>query len=146
MDTYPPLPVLLSECVELTDCGVDQISLVNVSTVYSKRVTISPSLKGPPVYVFVGSTNYAAMNSQVYINTIGEADDQALICRTDNAQCCRGSDGLAAGEWRFPSGEVVPRRALVNASVPFVSSRDTGILRLHRRGSLCQVPLGPTAV
>ncbi len=80
------------------------------------------------------------MNSQVDINTIGEADDQALICRTDNAQCCRGSDGLAAGEWRFPSGEVVPRRIDVNVSVPFVSSYDTGILRLHRQGSVS----GPT--
>ncbi len=80
------------------------------------------------------------MNSQVDIDTIGETDEQALICRTDNAQCCRGSNGLAAGEWRFPNGEVVPRRTNVDASVPFVSSRDTGILRLHRRGSVS----GPT--
>ncbi|XP_064386156.1 uncharacterized protein LOC135334774 isoform X2 [Halichondria panicea] len=94
----------------------------------------------PPVYVSVGTTNYAVMNSQVAIGTIGEADDQALICRTDNAQCCRGSDGLAAGEWSFPSGEVVPRRVDGNTSVPFFSSRDTGILRLHRRGSVS----GPT--
>ena len=81
------------------------------------------------------------MNSQVAIDTIGETDDQALICRTDNLQCCRGSDGLAAGEWRFPSGEVVPRRVDGNISVPFFSSRGTGILRLHRRG-FAQTPTG----
>ena len=80
------------------------------------------------------------MNSQVAIDTIGETDDEALICKTDNARCCRGSDGLAAGEWRFPNGDVVPRRADFDTSVPFVSSRDTGALRLHRRGSVS----GPT--
>ncbi len=96
----------------------------------------------PPVYVSMGTTNYAANDSQVAIETIGEADDQALICRTDNPRCCRSdNDDLAAGEWRFPSGDVVPRRTDVNDSVPFVSSHGTGgILRLHRRGSVS----GPT--
>ncbi len=89
----------------------------------------------------MGTTNYVANNSQVAIDTIGEADDQALICRTDNAQCCHGSDGLATGEWRFPSGDVVPRRANVSTSVTFFSSRDTGALRLHHRDT-AQTPTG----
>ncbi len=36
MNTYPPLPAL-TECVYLTDRGVGQLSLVNVSTQYTNN-------------------------------------------------------------------------------------------------------------
>ncbi len=94
----------------------------------------------------MGTTNYAANNSQVAIETIGDTTETALTCRTDSTICCRGrdnpnsADGL--GDWLFPNGTAVVRIQDITDSDTDVlyRSRDTGSLRLHRRGSVS----GPT--
>ncbi len=144
MDMYPPLPALLPECVYLTDCGVDQLSLVNVSTQCTLTELQSPTPTVPPVYVSI--TNYPAMNSQVAIDTIGDTTETALTCKTDSTICCRGRDNpnsaSGLGDWLFPNGTSVTRSPdITNSDTDLLYSvGDTGALRLHRRGSVS----GPT--
>ncbi|XP_064386166.1 uncharacterized protein LOC135334779 [Halichondria panicea] len=96
----------------------------------------------PPVYVSMGTTNYAANNSQVAIDTIGDTTETALTCRTDSTICCTGQDNLNSanglGDWLFPNGTVVTRRLDITDSNTdlLYSVGDTGTLRLHRRGSV----------
>ncbi len=106
----------------------------------------SPTHTVPPVYVSVGTTNYAVMNSQVAIDTIGETDDTALTCRTDSTICCTAQDNpnstTGFGEWLFPNKTAVTRKLDITESDTdlLYSVGDTGALRLHRRGSVS----GPT--
>ncbi len=37
------------------------------------------------------------------ITDIGVGDN-ALFCLSDSSSCCRGSDGMASGEWFLPGG------------------------------------------
>ncbi|XP_064386375.1 sushi, von Willebrand factor type A, EGF and pentraxin domain-containing protein 1-like isoform X2 [Halichondria panicea] len=100
----------------------------------------------PPVYVSIGTTNYAVMNSQVAIDTIGDTTETALTCRTDSTICCTGRDNPNSanglGYWLFPNGTVVTRSLDITDSDTdlLYSVGDTGALRLHRRGSVS----GPT--
>ncbi len=111
----------------------------------SNRLTI-PHPTVPPVYISVGTTNYAVMNSQVAIDTIGDTTETALTCRTDSTICCRGQDNPNSanglGDWLLPNGTAVTRNLDVTNSDKdlLYSVRDTGALRLHRRGSVS----GPT--
>ncbi len=105
----------------------------------------SPAPTVPPVYISMGTTNYAASNSQVTIDTIGDTTETALTCRTDSTICCTGKDNpnaIGLGDWLFPNGTAVKRRLDVTDSDADIlyRSRDTGALRLHRRGSVS----GPT--
>ena len=90
----------------------------------------------------MGTTNYAANNSQVAIDTIGDTTETALTCRTDSTICCTGQDNLNSanglGDWLFPNGTVVTRRLDITDSNTdlLYSVGDTGTLRLHRRGSV----------
>ncbi|XP_064386164.1 uncharacterized protein LOC135334777 [Halichondria panicea] len=100
----------------------------------------------PPVYVSVGTTNYAANNSQVAIDTIGDTTETALTCRTNSTICCTGKDNPNSanglGDWLFPNGTVVTRSQEITDSDTdlLYRSRNTSALRLHRRGSVS----GPT--
>ncbi len=103
----------------------------------------SPTHTVPPVYVSVGTTNYAVMNSEVAIDTIGETDDTALTCRTDSTICCTAQDNpnstTGSGDWLFPNKTAVTRITGSDTDLLY-SVGDTGALRLHRRGSVS----GPT--
>ncbi|XP_064386168.1 uncharacterized protein LOC135334780 isoform X2 [Halichondria panicea] len=100
----------------------------------------------PPVYVSMGTTNYAVMNSQVAIETIGDTNETALTCRTDSTICCTGKDNPNSanglGYWLLPNGTAVTRSQDITDSDTdlLYSVGDTGALRLHRRGSVS----GPT--
>ncbi|XP_064386154.1 uncharacterized protein LOC135334773 isoform X2 [Halichondria panicea] len=102
--------------------------------------------KLPPVYVSVGTTNYAVMNSQITIDTIGDTTETALTCRTDSTICCTGQDNPNSanglGDWLLPNGTAVTRSLDITDSDTdlLYSVGDTGALRLHRRGSVS----GPT--
>ncbi len=106
----------------------------------------SPTPTVPPVYVSMGTTNYAASNSQVAIDTIGDTTETALTCRTDSTICCTGQDNpnsaSGLGDWLLPNGTAVTRNPDITDSDTdlLYSVGDTGALRLHRRGSVS----GPT--
>ncbi len=94
----------------------------------------------------MGTTNYAANNSQVAIDTIGETTETALTCRTNSTICCTGQDNPnianGLGNWLFPNETAVTRSLDITDSDTdlLYSDGDTGALRLHRRGSVS----GPT--
>ncbi len=95
----------------------------------------------------MGTTNYDVMNSQVAIDIIGDTTETALTCRTDSTICCTGQDNPNSanglGDWLFPNGTAVTRSQDITDDSDtnlLYRSRDTGALRLHRRGSVS----GPT--
>ncbi len=90
-------------------------------------------------------------NSVVPLQDIGEGTayltrgrTAALFCVTNLVSCCRGADGISAGEWYLP-GESVP---VVNVNDPasgssdFTRERDPSAVLLHRMNS----GVGPTGV
>ena len=85
-------------------------------------------------------------NSVVSITDIGDGED-ALLCHTDNTQCCRVRDNLpdrvAFGLWFFPNGDEVG-----NDDGDFFRNRGESIVRLNRRNNAhsptgryrCEIP------
>ena len=111
----------------------------------------------PVVYVSLGSTNYPVNNSHILVTALGQNNDQALVCHTENTQCCRGVDNgdpnnyIGKGEWLFPDGTAVQRSLDVHDSAAtnvFHRSRDFRLIRLHREGNIvnptgtycCEIP------
>ena len=73
-------------------------------------------------------------NSVVTLEDIGEGDD-ALLCITDQRNCCRyphtGEMGpLVSGNWFFPDGTRVPSS---NSQWDIYRNRGQSVVRLHRR-------------
>ena len=78
-------------------------------------------------------------DSEVLLTDIGEGDN-ALLCLTDNTQCCRGGDnpnGGGLGEWYFPDGTLVPTGNNTN----IYRNRDLSAVRLNRKNN-AQSPIG----
>ena len=87
----------------------------------------------------LGGQTYSS-NSEVMLTDIGEGDD-ALLCLTDNTECCRGSDnpnGGRLGEWYFPDGTLVQADS---EGGNLYRNRDKSIVRLNRRNNT-QSPTG----
>ena len=70
--------------------------------------------------------------STVLRTAIGEGE-AALNCTTDRANCCRGSDGAAAGQFYFPNGDQVPTLGTDPSIRTYYRNRGTGFIRLNRR-------------
>ena len=70
--------------------------------------------------------------STVLMTDIGEGD-AALQCTTDRADCCRDSDGTAAGHFYFPNGEQVPILGNDASIRTYYRNRGLGFIRLNRR-------------
>ena len=79
---------------------------------------------GDSTYFSLGGRTYSN-NSQVNIQEIGEAEN-ALSCRTNNAQCCKSN---RSGEFFYPNGTMVPIR---KAGHGFYRDRREGEIRLNR--------------
>ncbi len=86
-------------------------------------------------------------NSVVPLRAIGETVPGvvgALYCLTNNTRCCRGLDGLSAGEWFLP-GETLPVVEVNSSSMAtadFTKARGPSILLLNRRNSFATGPTG----
>ena len=65
------------------------------------------------------------------LENIGEGDD-ALLCVTDYANCCRSNDtgGAALGNWFFPNGTRVPSSV---SEWDLFRTRDQMMVHLNRR-------------
>ena len=69
-------------------------------------------------------------DSTVLRTDIGEGDDNALQCTTDNTACCRGAG--RAGEFYFPDGTVVPISGN-DLTRTYYRNRSARLILLHRR-------------
>ena len=90
---------------------------------FSQYAGVSLSLRG---------TTYSN-NSVVSITDIGEGDD-ALLCQTNNTQCCRARDNpnrVGFGQWFFPNGDEVMH--VNDGAGDFYRNRHVSIVRLNRR-------------
>ena len=80
-------------------------------------------------------------DSQIPITDVGESTETsggALVCRTDNDDCCANVPGQTRqGEWKFPNGSMV---RTPGSGDDFYRNRGTSILRLSRRNDAT----GPT--
>ena len=61
-----------------------------------------------PYVSFMGET----LVNHFYVNlsTVGSASDDSdsVVCHTDLATCCSGSQGTHRGDWYFPDGTILP--------------------------------------
>ena len=82
------------------------------------------------VYLSLGSGN----NTNILITDIGEGDE-ALLCYTDLAQCCRGdemSSRMALGWWFYPNRSSIDSGGFGG---DFYRNRDSSLVRLNRRNN-----------
>ena len=71
-------------------------------------------------------TVYVTNNTVLLLNSIGEEDEEALICRTDEKECCDNN----TGEWLFPDQSIVPKDG--TNSTFYCSGRSEGYIFLRR--------------
>ena len=79
------------------------------------------------VYLNFGGENLPT-HGYVAISQLGTTEDTALVCRTDQANCCDG--GNIEGGWFNPNGTMVEFNA--NSSQGFYSSGGSDGIRLLR--------------
>ena len=92
-------------------------------------------------YVSFGVTGQALANhSYVDLDTVGSELDNSdsVVCHTDLATCCSGSQGVHRGDWRFPNGTVLPFTA---STVPIGLGRTHQIAIIRRTTAT-----GPTGI
>ena len=74
-------------------------------------------------------------NSLVTLDDIGEGDNGALLCRTNQTACCQapytGESGSGIRNWYFPSGAKVV--GFVGLSTRFYRNRGQMVVRLNRK-------------
>ena len=99
---------------------------------------LSPFPGAADVRFSLNGTTYQN-NSVVTLEDIGEGND-ALLCITDQCNCCRpphtGGVGSAIGNWFFPNGTRVPSESLVPSvgkQWDFYRNRGWSVVRLNRR-------------
>ena len=68
-------------------------------------------------------------NSRVSVDSIGEGEHDALICRTDRTDCC-GTVPYRFGQFYYPNGVQVP---IKSADQGFYRNRGDQLIRLNRR-------------
>ena len=79
------------------------------------------------MYLNFGGENLP-MNGYVAISALGSTEDTALVCRTDQPDCCEG-DNITGG-WFNPNGTMIEFDA--SSSQGFYSSGGSGGIRLLR--------------
>jgi hypothetical protein len=85
-----------------------------------------------------------ANNSEVTVTDIGDRMEGALLCYTDNAQCCNTSPTVNTGRWFQLDGDDVGDQSGPGG---FYVTKGPNVVRLHRRNNTsppgtycCEVP------
>ena len=109
-------------------------------TVDSLQVTSPFSFSSPtePRVKFILRDQTYLNNSIVAINDIGEGDN-ALLCVTDNPDCCNIKNNKG-GEFYYPNNSAVPGN--FHSSNSLYRNRDSQVVRLNRRNDV----LSPTGI
>ena len=113
-----------------TRAGLDMEQVFHTEMLCSLYLSSFPG--GSDVWFSLNGTTYQN-NSNVTLENIGDGDD-ALLCMTNYANCCRspyiGDTGKAMGNWYFPNGSMVPCSGSQSC---FFRSRHQMAVRLQRR-------------
>lgn len=94
------------------------------------------------IHLSLKGTVYAN-NSVIQITEIGEtlfSSNTGLQCITDKIPCCRSP--FTAGEWYFPSGEVVPIQHYVTTFYRNRGGATTGTVNLNHLNTGIISPIG----
>ena len=71
------------------------------------------------------------------LEDIGEGDDNALLCLTNQTACCRppytGDTGKAIGNWYFPNGSKLYSSGVSGEKLDFYRTRGQMAIRMNRR-------------
>ena len=89
---------------------------------------------------FLSAGTFYSNNSMVTLSAIR----QGLYCLTNNFNCCRGVDGLSAGEW-FLAGQINPvvgHDSGNAASASFTRTRGPSTLLLSLMDMFATIPRG----
>ena len=95
------------------------------------------------IHFIIGGQIYGN-NSIVSVASIGEGEENALICRTDRIDCC-GTVPNRYGQFYYPNGIQVP---INNGGQGFYRNRGDQVIRLNRREGVasptgkfrCEIP------
>ena len=93
-------------------------------------------------YVSFGQMGPAlADHSYVDLSTVGSAGDNrdSVVCHSDLATCCSGSQGIHRGNWSSPNGDRLP---FAGNSVPIGLGRNAQIAIIRRTNDAT----GPTGI
>ena len=93
---------------------------------------------------FILDGQFYGNNSIVSLESIGEGEENALLCRTDRVDCC-GTVPNRFGQFYYPNGVQVP---VNNAGQGFYRNRGDQVVQLNRREGIssptgryrCEIP------
>ena len=97
------------------------------ATTLSPIPTLPDTTTSPLSVYFVLRGSVYLNNSAIALEEIGEGED-ALICRTNNRDCC-ATPPNRAGEFYYPKGDTIPIRSRAE---DFYRNRGDGEIRLNR--------------
>ena len=117
-------------------------------TLYHYAYNIAMNKVTPSLVFALAGLNIELPNGTTYDSDIalsmsefGEADSEAVLCRTDLTTCCTialaGGPGL--GQWIYPNGTEVGNRL---SRYDIFRSRGDMVVRLHRMNNVVAAPTG----
>ena len=123
IETTTSVPSIATTTPSLTTTPSTE-SDIGTSTI---AVPTLPEITSTPLNVyFILKGSIYLNNSAIFVEEIGDEDD-ALICRTNDKDCC-GSPPNRAGEFLYPNGDLVPIRSLAE---DFYRNRGESEIRLN---------------
>ena len=70
------------------------------------------------------------------VDDIGNSDATALLCHTNDTNCCgHGDPGPNVGVWLFPNGTAPPTVSALSSGTGFSRDRGTMVVRLRRQNN-----------
>ena len=123
MDMTTPTPAVDTTISTVTTTISTESDAISTTTI---RSPIPDTTTSPLNVYFVLKGSVYLNNSAISVGEVGEGED-ALICRTNNRECC-ATPPNRAGEFYYPKGDVVPIRSRAG---DFYRNRGEGEIRLN---------------